>query len=107
MLTTEAANPEVGVLLLDVVLGYGAHADPASELAPAIEEAIRVASEAGRALACVAVLCGTDGDPQDLGKQRATLEAAGAVVVSSNTQAATIASALSRGDLGLIPEMSS
>ena len=105
MLAVEAANPEVGVLLLDVVLGYGAHPDPASELAPAIEDGLRVAYDAGRALACVAVLCGTEGDPQGLGRQKATLEDAGAVVVQSNLQGAAIAGALSRGDLGLIPEM--
>ena len=106
MLTAEAANPEVAVLLLDVVLGYGAHPDPASELAPVIEEAVLAASEAGRPLACVAVLCGTEGDPQDFNRQKATLEDAGAVVVASNLQAATIAGALSLGNLDLIPEMS-
>jgi succinyl-CoA synthetase alpha subunit len=105
MLEAEAANPEAAVLLLDVVLGYGAHPDPASELAPAIEGAVRLAAEAGRTLACVAVLCGTQGDPQGLDRQRATLEAAGAVVVSSNLQAATIAAALSLGSLDLVPEM--
>src|SRR6185503_10526369 len=34
----EAADPEVGMILLDVVLGEGSHADPASELAPVIKE---------------------------------------------------------------------
>ena len=105
MLEAEAANPEASVLLLDVVLGYGAHPDPASELAPAIEGAVGLAAEVGRTLACVAVLCGTQGDPQGLDRQRATLEAAGAVVVSSNLQAATIAAALSLGSLDLVPEM--
>ena len=105
MFTEAAANPEVGVLLLDVVLGYGAHPDPASELAPAIKEAGRVASEEGRGLACVAVLCGTQEDPQDLGGQRDALEDAGAVVVPGNVQAATIAAALSLGDLSLVPGM--
>lgn len=104
MLEEEAANPEAGVLLLDVVLGYGSHPDPASELAPAIQEAVRAAAEAGRTLACVAVLCGTRGDPQGLDGQRAALEAAGAVVVESNLQAATIAAALSTGKLDLLPE---
>ena len=35
-LEKEAGDPEVAIILLDVVLGYGAHPDPASELAPAI-----------------------------------------------------------------------
>ena len=42
-LETEAADPEVALILLDVVLGYGSHPDPASELAPAIESAIKSA----------------------------------------------------------------
>src|SRR6185436_1166653 len=34
----EVADPEVGLLLLDVVLGEGSHPDPASELAPVIKD---------------------------------------------------------------------
>ncbi|MCE2404611.1 MAG: acyl-CoA synthetase FdrA [Dehalococcoidia bacterium] len=104
MLKAEAADAEAAILLLDVVLGYGAHPDPASELAPAIQEAVRIAAEGGRTLACVAVLCGTQGDPQGLDRQKAALEAAGAVVVPSNLQAATIAAALSMGSLDPVPE---
>ncbi|HKV45329.1 MAG TPA: protein FdrA, partial [bacterium] len=48
-LMQEAADPETGVILLDVVLGEGVHADPAGALAPAIEAAGRLAGEAGRA----------------------------------------------------------
>jgi FdrA protein len=81
-LRREAADPEVGVVLLDVVLGYGAHPDPAAELAPAIDEA--------RARVIVA-LCGAAGDPQDLEAQRARLEAAGATVTRSNARAARLA----------------
>ena len=105
MLVEESAGPEGAMLLLDVVLGYGAHPDPASELSPAIREATRLAAEAGRTLACVVVLCGTEGDPQGLDRQRAALEAAGAVVVPSNVQAASIACALSLGNLDLLSEM--
>ena len=32
-LLAEAADPQVAVILLDVVLGYGAHPDPAAEMA--------------------------------------------------------------------------
>lgn len=75
-LRQEAADPEVGTILLDVVLGEGAHADPAGELAPVIE---RVLSERGD-LAILAVVIGTDEDPQDLSEQTATLERSGAQV---------------------------
>ncbi len=96
-LVQAARDPDVGILLLDVVLGYGAHPDPASQLAPAILEAQRLASADGRTLVCVVALIGTAGDPQDLDKQRAALATVGAIVVSSNLQAATIAAGLSHG----------
>jgi FdrA protein len=70
------------VLLLDVVLGYGAHPDPAGELAPVIE---------GLDRHVIVALCGAEGDPQGLDAQRAALEAAGAVVTRSNAHAARLA----------------
>ena len=86
-LEKESADPEVAALLLDVVLGYGAHADPASELAPAIASAIQTAKNAGRSLEVVAVVSGTDEDPQGLEKQIEALKAAGARVETSNDAA--------------------
>ena len=80
----EAADPETAVILLDVVLGDGAHPDPASELAPAIAEAIANAAEAGRHLEVIAVVVGTDADPQNLAAQVEQLEAAGAQVEFNN-----------------------
>jgi len=83
----EADDPEVAVILLDVVLGYGAHPDPASELAPAIAKARVGAEEAGRHLEVVAVVVGTDEDPQDFDAQLQQLKAAGAKVETSNEAA--------------------
>src|SRR5436305_2195145 len=76
-LRQEAADPEVGVILPDVVLGHGAHADPAGELAPVIEHAL--ADRAG-SLDVIAIVVGTDEDPQNLAEQIATLRRAGARV---------------------------
>jgi len=84
----EAANPEVAVILLDVVLGFGAHQDPASELAPAIAAGIKNAKAAGRHLQVVAIVCGTDEDPQGMGHQIQRLQEAGARVETSNDAAA-------------------
>jgi FdrA protein len=78
------ADAEVGVLLLDVVLGHGAHPDPASILAPALVAAAR----RNPALSCVVSLVGTPDDPQDLTRQAQTLSAAGAWVYLSNAAAA-------------------
>jgi FdrA protein len=87
-LEKEAADPEVAVILLDVVLGYGAHSDPASELAPAIAAAIKLADEAGRHLEVVAIVSGTDGDPQGFEAQIQRLREAGARTETSNDAAA-------------------
>ncbi len=83
----EAEDPEVAVILMDVVLGYGSHPNPASELAPAIAEARAAAKKAGRHLEVVAVVVGTDEDPQDMQEQIAQLKAAGAKVETSNDAA--------------------
>lgn len=87
-LEKEAADPETAVILLDVVLGYGAHPEPAGELAPAIAKARRAAAEQGRHLEVVAVVCGTDEDPQNMAGQVRALKEAGAVVETSNDAAA-------------------
>lgn len=82
-LKQEAADPEVGLILLDVVLGEGAHPDPAAELAPAI-----AAAKAARpALEVVALVVGTDADPQGLAAQWQHFAAVGAVVVSTTSAA--------------------
>jgi len=89
-LLQEARDPETAVILLDVVLGYGAHPDPASELAPAVQQARELAAAEGRNLPVVASVTGTDGDPQGLRRTIAALEAAGAIVCDSNAAAAQL-----------------
>ena len=80
----EASDPDVAVIMLDVVLGFGSHPDPASELAPAISKAKDDAEKAGLYLEVVAVVTGTDEDPQDLESQVEQLKNAGAWVDTSN-----------------------
>jgi FdrA protein len=87
-LDMEASDPKVAVILLDVVLGYGAHPNPASELAPAISNAKALAEDSGRYLEVVAIVSGTDEDPQDLDAQIEQLMAAEARVFTSNDAAA-------------------
>jgi FdrA protein len=86
-LLQEAEDPEVAVILIDVVLGYGAHPNPASELAPAVQKARKTAEAAGRYLEVVAVVVGTDEDPQDMEAQIRQLRGAGARVEISNEAA--------------------
>ena len=86
-----ADDPATAVILLDVVLGYGAHPDPAGALLPAIAEARRRAAAGGRSLAVVASVCGTPTDPQSLTRQEGTLAAAGVLLAPSNAAAARFA----------------
>jgi succinyl-CoA synthetase alpha subunit len=89
----EGEDAATAVVLLDVVLGYGAHPDPAGELLPAIR---RVRAHG---LPVVASVCGTDGDPQPRGAQTAALAREGVLVMGSNAEAVRLASriALSAG----------
>jgi FdrA protein len=87
----EAADPSIAVMLVDVVLGYGSHPDPAGALLPSLVVAKQAAARRGGRLPVVASITGTPGDYQDLAVQRAKLEAAGVVVMPSNAQAAMLA----------------
>lgn len=80
-------NPAVRVVLMDVVLGHGADADPAGTLAPAIREAHSTAQQDGRKLAVVIACVGTSGDAQGLTAQAQSLADAGAEVHLSNARA--------------------
>jgi len=82
-LKQEASYPDVAIILMDVVLGFGAHPDPASELAPAISDVISLARKSGRDLEVVIILVGTDEDPQDLSNQLEQFRKGGARVETS------------------------
>jgi FdrA protein len=81
-LAASLADTSTAVVLLDVILGYGAHRDPAA----AIVETLAT-SPADRPLV-IASLCGTEGDKQGYESQRTRLEAAGVIVAASNADAA-------------------
>jgi FdrA protein len=76
------------VVLLDCVLGYGGHLDPAGHLAA------RLAGRPERGPVIVASITGTEGDPQCLTAQREKLIAAGVLVERSNAAAARLAVAI-------------
>jgi FdrA protein len=90
----------VVVVLVDVILGDGAHPDPAGVLAAAIGEARARPRRARRTLEIVAHVVGTDADPQGLAEQEAKLRKAGARVCPTNRLAAELARDLVRGRRG-------
>jgi FdrA protein len=87
-LREQAFGGDVAAVLLDVVLGYGSHPDPAGEVAGTCADI--VASGA----AVVAYVLGTERDPQGLAGQRRTLREAGAIVTHTAAQAARVAAAV-------------
>jgi FdrA protein len=90
-LLQEASDPQVAVILLDVVIGFGAHPDPASELGKGIEDAHRAAQRDGRQLLVVASVTGTEDDPQCLSRTIRILTQKGVIVCDSNAAAARLA----------------
>ena len=93
----EAADPSVAVIFLDVVIGYGAHPDPAAELTEAIRKAATLAKAQGREIIFVASVTGTEQDPQNLSRTTQTLEASGVHVMKSNAMASRLAGYLIAG----------
>lgn len=83
----------VGVVLLDVVIGYGAHADPAGLIADAVRKTKKCV---------IASVTGTEDDPQVYSRQVKKLRAAGVIVAGSNAAAARLA-AFAAGAARLTP----
>lgn len=92
MIISEAAKPEVSVLLLDVVLGYGSNLKPLEDIVPPILEAFA----RNRELSMVASVTGTEADPQVRSKVVKGLEAAGVLVMPSNAGACRLAGEIIR-----------
>ncbi|MGE4291976.1 MAG: acyl-CoA synthetase FdrA [Desulfovibrio sp.] len=86
----EAMDPETAVVLFDLVLGHGAHPDPASGLAKVIAES----RTGGNGPVFVGFVCGTARDPQGFEAQKETLRAAGAILAQTNVRAVDVAARL-------------
>ena len=78
------ADAQTGVILLDIILGYGGHPDPAGHLA----DLLRGRARGPRIIASVT---GTDSDPQRRSEQVRKLAEAGVLVADSNADAAATA----------------
>jgi len=97
LLREHAADPQVATIILDVVLGHGADADPVKTLAPACESAM---ADGGPQV--VAYVLGTDQDPQGYQTQRDRLVEAGCVVTETAARASLVAAAIATGDPSLV-----
>jgi FdrA protein len=101
-LVEESQDPEVGVVMMDFVLGYGSNPDPVGAVLNEIEQVKATAQKSSRYLSIVTHVCGTKRDPQGYDESIRKLENAGALVFPTNALAA-IASAqiIARGKLNL------
>lgn len=86
----EIADEKVGLIMFDVVLGYGSHPDMASEMVGSIEAGRK---KSGRNPLMAACICGTEQDPQNYEKQKALLEEAGVFVFPTNVAMVKFAAA--------------
>jgi FdrA protein len=97
LVVRHANDSTVGLILVDCVIGYAAHADPARSLAEAARSAMEAAKADGRTLAVLASVTGTDLDPQGYAAQRKKLGSAGIFVAESNAAAVRMAIELLQG----------
>ena len=84
-----------GVLLVDLVLGNGSHLDPAGELVESVET---LRDQYSFSAEVVAVVIGTEADPQTLPDQIKKLEDSGIRVFRSNSEAARYTAMLAAAD---------
>ncbi len=86
-LSKEAEDPEVAIVLMDFVLGYGSNIDPAGEMLQTIINGKRIMKDKNKHLCVIGYICGTDRDPQNYKLQSEKLEKAGVILMPSNAQA--------------------
>lgn len=100
----EAKDPEVAVLMLDFVLGYGSHPDPAGAHLDALKKAKEIASQRGNHLVILAHVVGTEKDPQKVLEQEEKLKRAGVIVLPTNALMALAAAMIAtrRTDKSLV-----
>jgi FdrA protein len=96
----EADDPEVGVIALDFIVGFGSHEDPVGVTIPAIVEAKARAAARGQHLEILGYVLGTDLDTPSVAGQIAQLEAAGVTIASSSTNLGLLAREfVAKGDI--------
>jgi succinyl-CoA synthetase alpha subunit len=87
----EGDDEEMALMLIDIVLGYGSHSNPAGAIIESLKSARAKASARGGYLPVITSVLGTKDDFQGYEKTVQTLESAGCVVMPSNYQAVMLA----------------
>jgi FdrA protein len=92
LIRAAGADRSVALILLDLVLGDGAHPDPAPEIAAAVADARAIRESVPLGVVCS--VCGSTDDPQDCARQVAVLERAGIHTEATAARAARLAAVL-------------
>lgn len=90
-LLQEARDPQVGVIVMDFILGFGAHQDPVGVMIEAIKQAKAIAAGEQRPLEILGYVLGTDLDAPSLQQQCQMLTDAGVIWASSSTNTGLLA----------------
>lgn len=93
----EAQDVETAVILLDIVLGYGANMNPLAEIVPVLKEVKQITKKQNRVIPVVASVTGTENDPQNRNVVVDALKAEGVLVMESNAAASRLATAIIEG----------
>jgi len=95
-LLSEAKDPEVALIMMDVMLGYGSNPDPAGVMIDSIRKAQQLSKDSGRVLHILAHVCGTNQDLQKRVDQEARLLGVGVSVFPTNALMVAAAALISR-----------
>ncbi|WP_434778259.1 acyl-CoA synthetase FdrA [Neisseria sp. Ec49-e6-T10] len=80
-------DPKTAVVVMDMVIGFGAHENPAEQAAQTIEAARAQRKAEDGQVTYIAAICGTDEDYQDIRLQKKILKDAGVMLLSNNREA--------------------
>ncbi len=89
-LLDELNDPANAVIMLDIVLGYGAHHDPAHEVTQAMQSLQGVTDKP----VVIGTVCGTRDDPQNYLQQCEALTQSGVILCSCNSEMAKLGAAI-------------
>ena len=91
-LMQDGSDPEVGVILFDLLYGHGIHRDPVGTIEDTIRAIRKKSEDEGRYISFIASLCGTDLDIQNIEDQQKRLEELGVIIMPSNAKASILSS---------------
>ena len=88
----ELRNPETAVILMDIVLGYGANLTPERDFVKELEKYRNESKNSNDYVSIVASICGSKDDPQEYDSIVEALTSLGVIIMPSNLKATELSS---------------